>query len=816
VAIAVSSMDDVALAEALRSLGLTLTLHEARRVAQLLGHDPTETELTLFDTMWSEHCSYKSSRPVLKKYLPTEAGNVVLGPSEDAGIIHFAEVDGTKWALAIAHESHNHPSQVMPREGAATGIGGVVRDVYCMGADVIATLDPLRFGNPRGKNAERSREIAREVVEGIAMYGNALGVPNLGGDVVFDDCYDDNCLVNVVAIGLVREDRITRSRVPEAARHEPYDFLLVGKPTDWSGMGGAAFASADLDAEALKENLGSVQVPDPFLKRMLVLANTAMLELARDEGAEIGFKDLGAGGIACVSSELADAGGFGIELDLEAASLAEDDLPGPVAACSETQERFGIACPARLTERILRIYNEIYELGSMYEGAGARRVGRVVPPKERETPRYILRRGEQLLVDAPISTITEGISYEREARPAPPPRSRRPLRVEGRDFAADLVALMASEHLCSRRPLFQHYDSEVKANTVLRPGEADAGVVTPIEGSWAGMAASVDGNPRFCRVDPRLGAAHAVVEAARNVACVGASPAAITDCLNYGSPEVPEVFFTFLEGVRGIGEACRGVGRLEAPEDPLPVVSGNVSFYNQSASGRAVAPSPIICCVGVVPDASVCRSLALKQPGDLIYRVGAFTSALGGSLWAEWIDPQWRGPLPPIDYPAVRAELAFIVQQVREGRAQAVHDVSEGGSLAALAEMALGSESLGRRGVRVDFSALADSGEAMDHSSDGGAGESGAGEGGKPACFAPAALAWAEGGGFWVEVRPDDAAAFEDAASRAGVWWRKLGEVTARPRLVIQGLGQDLDLALEELAAAREPTMFRLLDREEA
>ena len=353
----VHRLDDDGLREALRELSLTLSLDEARKVAELIGRDPTDTELTLFDTMWSEHCSYKSSRRVLKEHLPTDAGNVIMGPGEDAGIIRFAEIEGKNWAIAVAHESHNHPSQVMPVEGVATGIGGVVRDVYCMGAEVIGVLDPLRFGNPNGENGERSLEITREVMEGIAMYGNALGVPNLGGDVVFDSCYDDNCLVNVVAVGVVREDQIVRSRVPAEAMEEPYDFILVGKPTDWSGMGGAAFASADLDHAAALDNKGSVQVADPFLKRVLVVANRAALEYCRENDIKVGFKDLGAGGIACVSSEMADAGGFGIELDLAGASLAEDDLPDRVAACSETQERFAWAVPRRVTADILKIYN---------------------------------------------------------------------------------------------------------------------------------------------------------------------------------------------------------------------------------------------------------------------------------------------------------------------------------------------------------------------------------------------------------------------------------------------------------------------------
>ncbi len=789
-AVPVSSLDDRLLREALSELGLSLSLQEARRVAELLGHDPTETELTLFDTMWSEHCSYKSSKPVLERLLPTKASNVILGPSEDAGIIHFAEVDGVRYALAVAHESHNHPSQVMPVDGAATGIGGVVRDVYCMGAEVIATLDPLRFGDPGGENGEKCLEIAREVVEGIALYGNALGVPNLGGDVGFDACYDDNCLVNVVAIGLVEEEHITRSRVPQAARLEPYDFLLVGKPTDWSGMGGASFASADLDTAQLRENLGSVQVPDPFLKRMLVLANRAMLDLVRAEGAQIGFKDLGAGGIACVSSELADAAGMGIELDLQHASIEPADLPDPVAACSETQERFGIACPARLTERILRIYNEDFDLPAMYEGAGARRVGRIKIPVEGEAARYLLRRGSEVLVDAPISTITEGIRYEREARAGARELSAHSLPGAVRELGAELLELLASFALCSRRALFQHFDSEVKACTVLRPGEADAGVVTPIAESPVGMATSVDGNPRYCRVDPCLGAAYAVVEAARNVACVGASPAAITDCLNFGSPESPEVFHGFVESVRGIGDACRGLGRLEAAEDPLPVISGNVSFYNQSASGRAVAPSPIVCCVGIVPDASVCRSLSLKEAGNLVYRIGSFCRELGGSIYAEVLDPLWRGALPAIDYPTVRREIELVVALVRENKLLAVHDISEGGTLVALAEMVLGPESLGRLGLRANLSgACQEVGEI--------------------------AAAFGEAGGFLVEIRPQDVGLLEGRAQALGLACVGIGEVTQEREFVVEGLSRPLRLSLDELRRAREETMPRLLSREE-
>jgi len=785
--IPVSSLDDGQLRERLQSLSLTLKLSEARKVAELLGRDPSETELTLFDTMWSEHCSYKSSRGVLKEFLPTEGSNVILGPGEDAGVIRFCEHDEKKYAIVLAHESHNHPSQVMPVEGAATGIGGVVRDVYCMGADVVATLDPLRFGDPDGKHGERSVEIAREVVEGIALYGNALGVPNLGGDVVFDSCYDDNCLVNVVAVGLVEEERVIRSRVPRQAREEPYDFILIGKPTDWSGMGGAAFASADLDHAAAMENKGSVQVPDPFLKRVLVVANHAMLELARRQNAAIGFKDLGAGGIACVTSELAHAGGFGVSLDLAAANLAEDDLPPRVAACSETQERFAIVVPRRISQDVLRLYNKTYDLPGMYPGACACVIGEALVPEPGEKPRYVLRFGEEILVDAPVETITEGIRYEREAKPRP--RTAAPMPdFAGRDYRNDFLELMGSPHLSSRRELFQHYDSEVQANTVMRPGEADSGIIAPIPGCKSGIALTVDGNPRISRNDPYLGGALAVVEAARNLIAVGAIPQAITDCLNYGNPEEPEVFYDFREGVRGIGDACRGLGRLEAPNEALPVVSGNVSFYNQSASGGAVAPSPIVCGVGTVADISRARSIQFKAAGNPIYRVGRWDARMGGSLYAHWLDPKARGEVPAPDYGAINAEFRLLLEAQLRSWSVAVHDVSEGGSLTALAEMALGAESLGSRGAEIDLTKAVN--------------EVGA-----------AAALFGEGGGFLVEIQNDGRRNFEAAAAQHEASVECIGRVMDEPSLTIDCADARLHWTLRELAERREACLPRLLRR---
>jgi phosphoribosylformylglycinamidine synthase len=795
-----ASLDDEALRSWLAGHGLTLSPAEARRVTDLLGREATLTEMTLFDTMWSEHCSYKSSRPHLKAHLPSQASNVVIGPVEDAGIVDFGEHGGRRWGIILAHESHNHPSQVMPVEGAATGIGGIVRDVYCMGGEVIGVLDPLRFGWPEAavpgedgppdeRAAAHRRDIAREVVTGIWEYGNALGVPNLGGDVVFHPSFNENCLVNVVAVGLVDQDHITHSRVPREAADEPYDLILVGKPTDWSGMGGAAFASADLDAAAATENKGSVQTPDPFLKRVLTVANRAALAFCRDQGATIGFKDLGAGGVACVTSELCDAGGFGCDVDLAEVHQI-DDLPARVCACSETQERYGLAVPARLTEQVLRIYNEDYALPMVYDGACARRVGRVTGER-----RYVLRRGDRVLADAPIDTITEGIRYDRPAEA--PPRAEVPADArlpEGpvEEIAGEWLALAGHPNIASREYLYRHYDPEVQAGTILRPGEADAGVTAPLPGCRRAVAITCDGNPLLGMADPWQAGARAVLEACRNLVCVGGEPAAITDCLNYGNPEQPRTMWQFVEGVRGIGDACRGLGRLSAPQEPLPVVSGNVSFYNQSASGRSVAPSPIVAAVGIVDDYRHARSQHLEHPGDRLYLVGQPRPETGGSLYLAAGYTAGRPAVPPVDWEAARRELAAVLSLVRAGIVNAVHDVSDGGLAIALTEMAVGLEGQTRLGARV--SVPADIG-----------------------ALTLREVLFAEGGGFVVSCPAESAPEVEKLLSFGGASWWPLGEVTGDGRITVLQDGRPrVVVEVDALAGAWQRTLPRLFGGEEA
>jgi phosphoribosylformylglycinamidine synthase len=675
------------LAREIELRGLAMTVEEAAKLSDMLGRMPTPLELHLFDIMWSEHCSYKSSRALLKQ-LPTEAEQVVLGPGEDAGVVSFRTEDGVEYDLVLAHESHNHPSQVLPEEGAATGIGGIVRDVYCMGADVVGVLDLLRFGDPLGEHGERSRSIARGVVRGIWKYGNALGVPNLGGDTVFDEGYDDNCLVNVVAVGIARHDRIVHSYVPTAAADQPYVLIIVGKPTDDTGFGGATFASSDLREESDK---GAVQVADPFLKRVLTVANAAVADMLHGRGTEFGFKDLGAGGIACVSSEMAGHSGMGISVDLDRVPTSIEGISPEVLACAETQERYGLAVPESVAQDVLDIYNVDFELPRLFPGARASVVGRF-----HADPIYKVIAGGSEVASTPVSMITEGVRYERAqtpvrsqtgepaARPVDPPR--------------DLAAMMVSVAGASRWPVWSYYDSEVRGSTVFRPGEADAVVVRPIPGSEVGLAMSGDGNPWFGSLDPYLAGAHAVGEAVRNVVSVGAVPLAATDCLNYGNPESPEVFWQFARGIEGIRDACRKLGMLPGGE-PLPIVTGNVSFYNQSEAGKAIPPSPIVAVSGRLDDVATACDLSLKRPGDLLVLLGPREDELGGSLYYRKCLHHRGGRVPDFRGDLERSMALFVLDLVDGRLVEAVHDISEGGLLVAAAEMALAGADANRCGA---------------------------------------------------------------------------------------------------------------------
>ena len=776
--------DDASLARDLTAAGITLTLDEARKVAALLGRDPTVVEAHIFNTMWSEHCSYKSSRKTLKEHLPSDASNVVLGPGEDAGIVRLCQAGGTSWCVVLAHESHNHPSQIVPNEGAATGIGGIVRDVYCMGADVVGVLDPLRFGDPTGPNAERTREIVHGVVEGIWQYGNALGVPNLGGDVYFDRSFDENCLVNVVAVGVVEEDAVVRSRVPLEARGEAYDVVLVGKPTDPSGFGGATFASRILDEGRALGDKYAVQVPDPFLKRMLTVATTEVLALARARGAAIGFKDLGAGGIACATSELGAAAGLGMRVDLSRVPVAEKGMAPEVIACSETQERYCLVVPRWLSADILRVYNQRFELPELCHGACAAVIGEVIPE-----PRYVLVHERAVVCDASTEEITTGISYDREARRRVRANVEREVPPD-LDIAAALLRVLGSPNVASREHVYRHYESEVKGNTLVRPGEADACVIAPVPGSDVGVAVAVAGNPFVGGVDAYEAGATAVAEAVRNVAATGGVPLAITDCLNFGNPEVPEVFHDFVEVVRGIGVAARGIGLKDSGE-PLPVISGNVSFYNQSSTGSAVLPSPVVCCVGRLDDCARHMTIGMKGAGNALYLVGERTGELGASEFARTVLECTGRSVPRVDPADERAMVAAVTDLAAAGLALSCHDISDGGIGVTVAEMLLAAAPDRRVGARIDLGAARPGIRA---------GEPVKGPLGAPEA---ASILFCESGGYVLEVDPGSEEAARHVLERRGVWFARLGETAAETSLIVAGAGQrDIVVSLSDLESA--------------
>lgn len=676
-----------------RRLRLALSDDELRRIAEHLGRLPSDTELFAFDAQWSEHCSYKSSREHLGK-LPTTGPNVLLGVGEDAGIVRLGEWQGETYGIVVAHESHNHPSQVVPFEGAATGVGGIVRDVLCMGAEVIGIADPLRFG--RLEN-EHCRYVAQSVVDGIAAYGNAIGVPNVGGDVFFDESFDDNVLVNVIALGLVKEKDIIHSRAPKGSAG--WDIVLVGKATDRSGFGGASFSSLMLDDEDAEQNKGAVQVPDPFLKNVIMRASYAVFAELRKAGITSGFKDLGAGGLAGCSAELCAAGGMGAEIELGRVSTAQPNLPPEVIAIGETQERLCWIVPPSFTPLLLSIYNETYSLPRIARSACAAIIGKVT-----ETGRYVAKYHGETVMDIDLEFLTGGVRYSRPyVLPALRPQSD---SVVAAGLAENPVPLLdrlrdvlAHRDVASRASIYQRYDGVVRGCTAIPPGWADAGVLVPIPGSPLGVSLGLGGNARYGKLDPKGAAELAVIEAIASVTAVGATPAGLTDCLNFGDPTVPDQMGAFVAAVDGLSGVAAALG--------VPFVSGNVSFYNRSSSGNHVAPSPIVACVATLADVSASTTMALKRIGSpiVVIQSPSTDATLGGSVLAELLGLE-ATVLPRVDFAWFMRACAFVREAMGSGVVLAARDVSDGGYLAAVAEMALAVDGP-PIGVRIgEFAAL--------------------------------------------------------------------------------------------------------------
>ncbi len=733
--LAFSSMSDEEVRAALRSHQIGLTVEEARKVETMLGRPPTVVEAVIWGIQGSEHCSYKSSRRFLKM-LPTEGKHVILGPKEDSGIVALTDgPPGKRWGIVISHESHNHPSQIVPYEGAATGIGGTVRDVVCMGARVLGAMDLLRLGDLA---TEESRTIAKEVVRGIGGYGNPLGIPNLGGDTVFDRSYNSNCLVNAVAIGIVREDEIIHSYVPTEAAEKGYDIIIVGKPTDRSGFGGASFASATMDEDKKEQNTGAVQEPNPFLERHLLASTYALFDwlVASGNLSHVSFKDLGAGGVVCASVEQVAPLGYGADIDLDKLHVSLPDLPSEVIACAETQERFCWVCHPDLTTHILHHYNDDWDLPSIAEGARASVIGNV-----RADGRYRVMHRGVLVCDALSADITSGLQYTRPTAAPDSIRYEPAIRCTGTTISleqfqttiADVFhAMLRHPNHASKSPAILHFDKTVIGSTVIEAGEADAGVINPLASleffvqggshpGWElseadkrrGVALAGDGNGRYGRISAYWQGANAAIESMCNVAAVGAVPRALTDCLNYGNPEVPVELGALEQGVRGIADAANGIGIDNAP---VPIVSGNVSLYNDTPEGGAIPPTAITCCVGVLPDATKAVTMQCKRSDSLLIYLGAPKDECGGSTYYEILEQLSASPrdallgvrVPSPDFGTVGRMMSTVIALIDRGLILSSHDVSEGGLLLALFEMTVAQRGIDHQiGMEIDLSNFA-------------------------------------------------------------------------------------------------------------
>ena len=695
----------------LEGLNVKFTTTEIRHLKdEILKRPPTLTECILFSIEGSEHCSYKSSRNHLQT-LPTNGPNVIIGAKEDAGIVSVAQDrQGRRYGLVLSHESHNHPSQIVPYEGAATGVGGNVRDVCCMGAEVIAVADSLRFGSI---SSPRTKWITDGVVAGIAGYGNSLGIPNLAGDVCFNEGYQENCLVTVVTLGMVREDHIIHSYAPPNA--EDHLLILVGKATDNSGFGGANFASFELEKSEEESNKGAVQEPNAFLERHLLKASYSLFNYLRKHNRlkDLGFKDLGAGGIACASVEIADNAGYGAEIWLEKVHTSMNGLYPGIILCSETQERFLWVVPPDLVNTILDFYNKKFDLPNVSYQAEARVVGKI-----RGDGQFVVRYNDETLVNAAASQVTKGFSYDRPFHPIKRSLSE-PTIPEPRDYNSILLQMLGHENIASREPILETYDKQVQGRTVVEAGTGNAGVLQPFndkkfppEIRATGIALSTDHNPRYCQIDPYWGTVNAVVEAVRNVSSVGATPRAITDCLCFGNPEKPAQMADFVASIRALGDTCKGINLERDPSIPLPIVAGNVSFYNESHQG-AIPASPMISCFGRIDDAARAITFSFKQPDSIILLSGERKDECGGSVYYS-LHGHLGANLPKPDVSEVTNQVVALTESIRKKLILTAHDISEGGIAVALAEMAFQND-IGCRvelpgPLRLDRKAFSESG----------------------------------------------------------------------------------------------------------
>lgn len=659
-----------------------LTEEEFARIKELLGREPTHPELGIFSVMWSEHCSYKSSRVHLKR-LPTTGERVIVPPGENAGVVDL----GDGWCAAFKVESHNHPSFIEPFQGAATGVGGILRDIFTMGARPLAAMNSLRFGTlEHERNGRRNRRLLAGVVAGIAHYGNAFGVATVGGEVAFDDAYALNPLVNAFALGLVRRDQIFFGKATGVGN----PVLYVGAKTGRDGIHGATMASAEFDEEALKKR-PTVQVGDPFLEKLLL---EACLEAMRS-GAVAGIQDMGAAGLTSSSCEMAARAGTGIELDLSLVPQREEGMTAYEMLLSESQERMLIVAHRGREREVVDIFRK-WDLDAVV-------IGRV---REGHNMRVI--HNNETVADIPVNALTdEAPLYE---RPMKSPASLSSLSsqadspdsldsIDSRLLNEVLLRLVSAPNIASKEWVYRQYDHMVRTNTAVMPG-ADAAVVR-IKETRRALAMCLDGNGRYCAANPREGARLIVAEAARNVVCTGARPIAITNCLNFASPERPEVMWSFSEVIDGMAEACRAFN--------IAVVSGNVSFYNET-EGRGILPTPVIGMVGLIEDVRRVVQHGFKATGDVIALLGTTADDLSISEYAATIEGRTTdemirdGLVPALDLELEKSVQETCLRAAESGLLRSAHDCSDGGLSVALAECCFSSLNREAIGAEVDLS----------------------------------------------------------------------------------------------------------------
>ncbi|RST70830.1 phosphoribosylformylglycinamidine synthase subunit PurL [Siminovitchia acidinfaciens] len=689
---------------------------------KLLGRTPNYTETGLFSVMWSEHCSYKSSKPVLKKF-PTEGKQVLQGPGEGAGIVDI----GDNQAVVFKIESHNSPSAIEPYEGAATGVGGIARDVFSMGARPIAAMNSLRFGE---LTSPRVRYLLEQAVAGIADYGNALGVPTVGGEIQFDPSYESNPLVNAMVVGLLNHEDMQKGQ----AKGVSNTVMYVGAATGRDGIHGATFSSVEL-SEDEEEERAAVQAGDPFTEKLLM---DACLELVQSD-ALIGIQDMGAAGLTSSSAEMASKAGYGVEMNLDLIPQREEDMTAYEMMLSESQERMLIVIKKGREQEIIDLFAK-YDLEAVS-------VGHVTDDKMLR----LLHKGE-VVAEVPADALAEDAPvYHKKSEVPAYFRENQEMEVtvpEVSNFEETLLQLLQQPTIASKEWVYQQFDHQVGSNTIVTPG-SDAAVVR-IPGTNKGIAITTDCNSRYIYLDPEVGGKIAVAEAARNVVCSGAEPLAITDGLNFGSPDKPEIFWQIEKSAEGISEACLALNS--------PVIGGNVSLYNEKG-GKAIYPTPIIGMVGLIPDLAHTTTQSFKEAGDLVYMVGETQPEFGGSELQKLVHGDIFGKAPAIDLEIEAARQMQILEAIRSGLVASAHDISEGGAAVALAECLFGTDGLGAEVTLAGDKTAALFSETQSR--------------------------------FIISVKKENQAAFEELVKDAAL----IGEVTDKAELVI--LNKDKELLIK-------------------